>query len=86
VIVGFRPEGAQVTSDGPLSAEVYATDLHGAHTMLHVNLNGDLIVHIRASRGINYPIGMPVRFDLVPEMVRFFDPRTEATIRREVRQ
>jgi len=87
VIVGFRPEAAQITADGALAGEVYAADMHGAYTMFHVNLNetdiAPEIVHIRGDRQTDYPIGTPVRFDLNPEMVRFFNPETENAIRRE---
>ncbi|NLX09931.1 MAG: ABC transporter ATP-binding protein [Chloroflexi bacterium] len=83
VILGFRPEAAAVVSDGPLAAEVYAADLHGSYTMLHLSLGPDEIVHSRARRETHYPIGTPVRFDLNPEMVRFFDPQTERAIVRE---
>jgi multiple sugar transport system ATP-binding protein len=84
VILGFRPEAGQVTDAGAMAGEVYATELHGAYTMLHVSIDGT-IVHIRAERGLGLPIGATVRFDLDPEMVRLFDPRTEAAVTREVR-
>ena len=84
VIVGFRPESAWLKEDGVLSGEVYARELQGAYSILHVNINSDEIVHIRAGRLINYPIGTQVRFDLDPRMARFFDPQTEAAIQREV--
>jgi multiple sugar transport system ATP-binding protein len=84
VILGFRPEAGQLTDSGALAAEVYATELYGAYTMLHLSIE-DVVVHIRAERGINYPLGTTVRFDLDPEMMRFFDPKTEAAITREVR-
>jgi len=84
VMVGFRPEAAQIKPDGALTGLVYADDMHGAYTMLHVNLNEIDIVHIRGDRQTFYPIGAPVRFDLNPDMVRFFDPDTERAIRREV--
>lgn len=85
VILGFRPEAVNLSQNGSLAAEVYASDMHGAYSMLHLNLNGDQIVHARAARGVNYPIGTIVRFDLAPDMVRFFDPRTEAALPWEVR-
>jgi len=85
VIVGFRPEAAQINPEGAIRATVYGTDLHGSYTMLHANLNEDTIVHIRTRRDIDYPIGAAVRFDLDGEMVRFFDPQTEAAVAREVR-
>jgi multiple sugar transport system ATP-binding protein len=81
-IVGFRPEAAMISEQGALVGEVYATDMHGAYTMLHVNMNEYDIVHIRSDRLVSFPIGTPVRFDLNPEMVRFFDPTTEAAVIR----
>jgi multiple sugar transport system ATP-binding protein len=81
LMVGFRPEAARVRGDGPLTAQVYADDMHGSFTILHLALEeGESILHARASREVNYPIGTPIHFDLDPEMVRFFDPRTEAAL------
>ncbi len=85
VIVGFRPEAARVAPHAPLNSTVYAVDLHGAYNVLHVNLNGQHagasdIQHLRASRDVIYPLNAPVRFDIDPTMVRFFDPKTEAAI------
>lgn len=84
VIVGFRPESALIREDGAIGGEVYASEHHGAYTMLHVNLNEHDIVHIRSDRLLRYPIGTPVRFDIVPEMVRFFNAATEQAIQVEV--
>ncbi len=83
VILGFRPEAAHVVADGPFSAEVYAADLHGAYTMLHLNLDRNTMVHARVDRKVNYPIGTPLRFELDPTMIRFFDPQSEAALRLE---
>jgi multiple sugar transport system ATP-binding protein len=83
VLLGFRPEAAHVTPQGVLVGEVYATDMHGAYTVLHVKVGEGEIVHIRSDRQTSYPIGTPVRFDIDSDMVRFFNPRTEAAIRRE---
>jgi multiple sugar transport system ATP-binding protein len=80
VILGFRPEAARVAPSGPVSSTVYAVDLHGAYNVLHVNLNGGDVQHLRASRDVVHPINAPVRFDIDPQMVRFFDPKTEAAI------
>jgi multiple sugar transport system ATP-binding protein len=80
VVTGFRPEAARVTSQGALSGEVYGTDMYGGHTVVHVNLNENEIVHIRSDRQSTYAIGTRVRFDLDPAMVRFFDPRTEKAV------
>ena len=81
--LGFRPEAGQITPEGTMSAMVYATELYGAYTMLHLNI-GDVVFHIRGERGLNYEIGTVVRFDLDPEMLRLFDPQTEIAITREV--
>jgi ABC-type sugar transport system ATPase subunit len=84
VIVGFRPEAVVLSDSGPIAARVYATDLHGAYTMLHLAVGDeDLVVHARAGRQLDYPIDTPVRFDLDPQQVRFFDPTTEMAIRRQ---
>jgi multiple sugar transport system ATP-binding protein len=83
VVVGFRPEAGNISDTGTLSGEVFATELHGAYTVLHLSVDGE-IFHLRSDRGIDHPIGDTVRFDLEPEVVRFFDPETEAAITREV--
>ena len=83
VVMGFRPEGAHANETGDLSAEVYASDLHGAFNMMHVALeeeNVDAMVHIRGERGSRHEIGDNIRFDLDSEMVRFFDPVNEQAI------
>jgi len=83
IILGFRPEAARLAENGQISAKVYATDMHGAFTMLHLAVGDETtIVNVRAERWVNYPIDAPVRFDLDPESVRFFDPRTEKALRR----
>jgi multiple sugar transport system ATP-binding protein len=84
IIVGFRPESAQLMAEGPLAGEVYARELQGAYAVLHVNVNSADIVHIRTDRQIDYPIGTTVQFDIDPQMVRFFNPEDEAAVTREV--
>jgi multiple sugar transport system ATP-binding protein len=84
IIIGFRPEAAQIKAGGALVGEIYATELYGAYTMLHVNLANQEIIHIRGDRLTRYPIGTIVHFDLKPEMVRFFDPETELAFVRKV--
>jgi multiple sugar transport system ATP-binding protein len=80
VILGFRPEAVRLTDDGGLNSIVYADDLHGGYTMLHLELADGELIHARAARDIDYPIGKPVSFDFDPEMVRFFHPETETAI------
>ncbi|MBC8159905.1 MAG: hypothetical protein H7Z42_01690, partial [Roseiflexaceae bacterium] len=82
VMLGFRPEAAVFAPGGPLQATLYADDMHGAYSMLHLSFSGtaDQIVHTRAERGVSAPIGTPVRFDLQPDLIRFFNPHTEQAI------
>lgn len=81
VIVGFRPEAARITAEGGLSSHVYADDLHGGYSMLHLELaKGSEIVHARAARGEHHSIGERAQFDIHPDMVRFFNPETEKAI------
>ncbi len=80
VIVGFRPEAVRVTQEGQMRANVYASDLHGGYSMLHFEVADGSIIHARAGRGLDYAIGTPVRFDIEPDMVRFFNPETEAAM------
>lgn len=80
VVIGFRPEAARLNSDAALHANVYTVDLHGAYNILHVNLNGGDIQHLRASREVVYPINTPVQFDIDPLMIRFFDQKTELAV------
>jgi multiple sugar transport system ATP-binding protein len=84
VILGFRPEAVTVSAEGEIPATVYATDLHGGYTMLHLDLCNNQLVHARTTRETLYKIDTPVRFDLNPAMVRFFHPDTEKAIVREV--
>jgi multiple sugar transport system ATP-binding protein len=86
VIVGFRPEAAQLSDEGRISTKVYASELQGAYTILHLNVDEYDIVHVRSDRLVQYPIGTVARFDLDPQMVRFFNPDTEQAIKREVSQ
>jgi multiple sugar transport system ATP-binding protein len=83
VIVGFRPEAGCLSENGALEAGVYATDMQGAFTMLHLAIGDEAtIVDVRAERWVEYPLEARVRFDIDPEGVRFFDPKTERAVRR----
>lgn len=86
IILGFRPEAALLSDNQGMVGKVYANELQGAYSMLYINIDEDSIVHIRIDRQIKYEIEDTVRFDINPQMVRFFDPKTEKTIRREVGQ
>lgn len=84
VVLGFRPEASQLNDQGVLVGEVYAKELQGAYSVLHVNVNSNEIVHIRTDRLVERPIGAKVNFDLDPQMVRFFNPSTGAVLQKEV--
>ncbi|MGC8879259.1 MAG: ABC transporter ATP-binding protein [Anaerolineae bacterium] len=83
VIIGFRPESARITENGALSARVYSSDMHGAFNMIHLALGDETnIVNVRVDRWVTYALDAMVRFDIDPEGVRFFDPRSEKALRR----
>jgi multiple sugar transport system ATP-binding protein len=84
IVVGFRPEAAEVASDGPIAGKIFGVDLHGSYMVLHVDLAGDQLVQVRARRDHEYGLDMPIRFGLNAEMVRFFDPKTEKALSLEV--
>jgi multiple sugar transport system ATP-binding protein len=86
IIVGFRPEAAQINDGGKLVGKVYASEMQGSSAVLHLTINENEIIHIRTDRLIPYPIDTLVHFDINPKMVRFFNPRTEAAIKPEVTQ
>jgi multiple sugar transport system ATP-binding protein len=86
VVIGFRPEAAQINEHGKLIGKVYASEMQGSSAVLHLTINEDEIVHIRTDRLIHYPIDTLVHFDINPQMVRFFNPKTEAAIKPEVTQ
>lgn len=82
VILGFRPEATLLSPQGKLRGEVYGSDMLGSYAMLHVNMAGDNVIHLRADRETRYPIGTHVRFDLDPQMVRLFNPQNELALRK----
>jgi multiple sugar transport system ATP-binding protein len=87
VVVGFRPEAAEVSAKGPIAGKVFGSDLHGAYVLVHVQLDdqaaAESVVQVRVARDHAYTLDMPIRFGLNEEMVRFFDPKTGNTIVRE---
>jgi multiple sugar transport system ATP-binding protein len=89
VVLGFRPEAALAAAQGAVRSRVYADELRGAYSMLHLALDDErpesvaqTMVHVRSERDADYPIGAPLHFDLNPEMVRFFDPLTTLALPR----
>ena len=86
IVIGFRPEAAQINDRGELLGKVYASEMQGSSAVLHLTINENDIIHIRTDRLIPYPIDTLVHFDINPQMVRFFNPKTEAAIKPEVTQ
>jgi len=80
VILGFRPEAARVVTQDQLSAEVFLVEMNGSNMMLDLHLGDQVIIRVRINRGVNYGIGSKINFDLDPQMVRFFNPATEAAL------
>ena len=61
VVLGFRPEAAAAGETGTLGGEVYADDMHGAYSMLHIALDAsdpDTVVNVRAARRRTAPHGL----------------------------
>ncbi len=83
VVVGFRPEAGRVVPDGPCTAEVYASDMGGSDRLLYLSLDENTIMRIRVDRSIHAPIGACVQIDIDPKYVRYFNPTTEAALRKE---
>jgi ABC-type sugar transport system ATPase subunit len=80
VVMGFRPEAVDVHEEGQIHSTTFANDLHGGYTMLHLQLDRDHIVHVRAGREMRYQLNDTVHFDVKPDMVRFFHPETEKAL------
>jgi len=86
IVIGFRPEAAQINDSGKLVGKVYASEMQGSSAVLHLTINENDIIHIRTDRLISYPIDTLVHFDIDPQMVRFFNPITEVACKPEVTQ
>ena len=80
VILGFRPEAARIDPDSKISGDVIAVEMNGSNLMLDLHLDPKTIVRLRTSRGIEFNRSESINFDLDPQMVRFFDAKTEAAL------
>jgi multiple sugar transport system ATP-binding protein len=80
LIVGFRPEAAYVVSERKIGAEVFLVEMNGSNVLLDLRLSDNVIVRVRASRGTDCVPGSKLNFDLNPQMVRYFNPATEAAL------
>lgn len=72
-----------MSSEGAIRGALYASDMHGSYSMLHIELARDQIVHIRVDRGPSHRMGETLAFDIRPQMVRFFHPKTEKALKPE---
>ena len=80
LILGFRPEAVKVVTEEKIAAEVFLTEMNGSNVLLDLHLGEKDIVRARTNRGAKYQIGSKIYFDLDPQMVRFFNPATEAAL------
>ena len=80
LILGFRPEAAKVVTGRKIGAKVFLVEMNGSNLMLDLSLSEESIVKVRANRGVDFEIGSPVNFELDPQMVRFFNPSSEAAV------
>jgi len=73
--LGVRPEDLALgdrSVDGALPAEVYVVEPLGNETLVEVRV-GESIVAVRAERGWEAPIGMPIGLRVDPASACFFD-------------
>jgi multiple sugar transport system ATP-binding protein len=82
--LGLRPEDlllGEPLSDGSLPAEVYVVEPLGNETLVEVRV-GSSIVAVRAERGWEAPIGMPVGLVVDPLKACFFDGEGVTAVHR----
>jgi len=80
VILGFRPEAVRVVNEEKIAASVFLTEMNGSNVLLDLHVGDKDIVRARINRGTTYQVGAKINFDLDPQMVRFFNPATEAAL------
>jgi ABC-type sugar transport system ATPase subunit len=80
LILGFRPEAVRVVEKKRIAAEVFLTEMNGSNVLLDLHVGEKDIVRARINRGVKHQIGSKIFFDLDPQMVRFFNPATEAAL------
>lgn len=80
VILGFRPEAVRVVEDNKIEAKIFLTEMNGSNVLLDLHVGETEIVRARINRGDSYQIGSKIYFDLDPQLVRFFNPATEAAL------
>ncbi len=80
VVAGFRPEDAKVGS-GDLEGVVTMVERVGAYTVLHVDVGGISLRLLQPSLA-NVSRGDRVQFDVPPDSVSLFDPKTGLNLLR----
>jgi multiple sugar transport system ATP-binding protein len=83
VTIGFRPEAVQIQDNGDVLSNIFGIDLYGGYTMLVLELASGQVISARASRSERYNLSDNIRFNIDPEMIRFFNPTTELAITRD---
>ncbi len=81
--IGFRPESGCVGDEDDLNAEVYAVDMNGSDTLLHLTIGDKQIIRVRTDRSISPPIGTQMKICIDPKHVRFFRTDTETALTQE---
>ena len=82
LVLGFRPEGACLTSpeeDGALRGTVYVTEEIGNETFVFLKCE-EALVTVRAEAHFNAEIGDVLGVKVPPSSVRLFDARTGNSI------
>ena len=80
IVLGFRPEAGRIVDQSKITTEVFLVEMNGSNVLLDLHLDDQNIVRVRTSRGVNYGVGANINIDIDPQMVRFFNPATEAAL------
>ncbi|GAB1420073.1 ABC transporter ATP-binding protein [Anaerolineales bacterium] len=83
VILGFRPEAVEMAEAGVFPSTVYGINLYGGYTMLVLQLENGEVVEARVSRSDQPKMDEMRRFNINPDMIRFFDPKTQLALVRD---
>ena len=93
VLVGVRPEDFVVSSEGSLPGRVEITERLGPEVLVHFRVDGVTVADLAATEnstelantliarldaGFHATRGDEIRFDVLPERIRLFDPTTGA--------
>lgn len=70
----------RVVNEEKIAASVFLTEMNGSNVLLDLHVGDKDIVRARINRGTTYQVGAKINFDLDPQMVRFFNPATEAAL------